>query len=257
MGRTLAVVLAHPDDDTFSVSGTVALHADDPDLRLVVVLATSGGAGEISDPSLATRETLGAVREEEDRASWRTLGREPDRLEFLRFIDGTLDAMDLDELVESVAGILEEERPDVVVTFGPEGVTAHPDHVAIGRATMEAFHRVRLSWPGSFRRLLQTCLPETLLSTLDQQLISVGREPFDPTQPFQPRGIPDHLVAVQVDTSSVWRRRMAALEEHRTQSETSMPQELARSLLSAEFFGQPFPGRPPSGPRLTDVFEGL
>ena len=256
-GRTLVVVLAHPDDDTFSVSGTVALHADDPDLRFVVVLATSGDAGEISDPALATRETLGEVREEEDRASWRTLGREPDRLEFLRFGDGTLDSMDPDELIEAVSAILEEERPDVVLSFGPEGVTAHPDHVAIGRATMEAFHRVRLSWPGSFRRFLQTCLPETLLAAFNEQLIAAGREPFDPTKPFQPRGIPDHLVAVEVDTTSVWRPRMAALREHRTQSETDMPEEIAKPMLSAEFYSQPFPGRPPGAARLTDIFQGL
>lgn len=255
--RTLVAVLAHPDDDTFGISGSIALHAADRDLRFVLVLATSGGAGQISDPALATRETLGAVREEEDRASWRTLGREPDRLEFLRFGDGTLDSMDLDELIRAVAAILEEERPDLVITFGPEGVTAHPDHITVGRATMEAFHEVRLGWPGAFRRLLQICLPETLLAAFDAQMIAAGREPFDPSQPFQPRGIPDHLVAVQVDTSAVWRRRMDALGEHRTQSETTMPEEMAEQVLSAEFYRQPFPGRPPGAGRLTDIFQGL
>ena len=257
MGPTLVVVLAHPDDDTFSVSGSVALHAEDPDLRFVLVLATSGDAGEIADPALATRETLAAIREEEDRASWRTLGREPDRLEFLRLGDGTLASMDPDALIGAVATILEEERPDVVVTFGPEGVTAHPDHIAVGRATMEAFHSVRLGWPGAFRRLLQTCIPDSLMAAWNEQQIAAGREPFDPTQPFQPRGIPDRLVAVEVDTSAVWRRRMEALREHRTQSETAMDEDMAEAILSAEHFSQAFPGRPPGAARLTDIFEGL
>ncbi|MEA2580673.1 MAG: N-acetylglucosamine malate deacetylase 2 [Actinomycetota bacterium] len=257
VGRTLVVVLAHPDDDTFGVGGSIALHAEDPDLRFVLVLATSGDAGEISDPALATRENLAAVREEEDRSSWRALGREPDRLEFLRFKDGTLATMDRETLIRSVAAILEEEQPDLVITFGPEGVTAHVDHISIGRATMEAFHQVRLAGPGAFRRLLQICIPESLLAVFNERLIAAGEEPIDPTKPFQPRGVPDQMVAVEVDTSSVWRRTLAALKEHRTQSETGMPEEMAEQVLSAEFFSQPFPGRPPGAPRLTDIFEGL
>jgi LmbE family N-acetylglucosaminyl deacetylase len=255
--RTLVAVFAHPDDDTFAISGSIALHADDADLRFVLILATSGGAGEISDPALATRETLTEVREAEDRASWRTLGREPDRLEFLRFPDGGLAPMDREALIAAIATTLDEERPDVVVTFGPEGVTAHDDHITVGRATMEAFHSVRLGWPAASRRLLQTCIPNSVIATINERLIAAGEEPFDPTKPFQPRGIPDELVAVQVDTSSVWRRSFGALREHRTQSETGMPDEMAESILSTEYFAQAFPGRPPGSERLTDIFEGL
>jgi LmbE family N-acetylglucosaminyl deacetylase len=257
VGRTVVAVFAHPDDDTFACSGSIALHRDDPDLRFVLVLATSGGAGEIGDPALATRETLAHVREEEDMASWRVLGREPDRLEFLRFADGSLASMDLEILIGAVGAILEQERPDVVITFGPEGVTAHTDHITIGRATMEAFHGVRLAWPGAFRRLLQTCIPQSALDDVNELLVARGEKPFDPTQPFQPRGIPDDLVAVEVDTGPVWRRRMEALREHRTQSETAMPEDLAESMLSTEHFAQPFPGRAPGTPRLTDIFECL
>jgi N-acetyl-1-D-myo-inositol-2-amino-2-deoxy-alpha-D-glucopyranoside deacetylase len=108
----LAAVFAHPDDDTFGVAGTVALHADDPGFRFVLIHATSGEAGMISDPSLATRETLGAVREDEDRRSWVTLGRTPDRHEWLRYPDHGLADLSFDALVERVAAILREERPD-------------------------------------------------------------------------------------------------------------------------------------------------
>jgi LmbE family N-acetylglucosaminyl deacetylase len=257
VARTVLAVYAHPDDDTFAMSGSIALHADEPDLRFVLVLATSGDAGEIADPSLATRETLAAVRENEDKASWQTLGREPDRLEFLRFGDGTLGVMDLRLLIDAVAAIMREEKPDVVVTFGPEGVTAHLDHITVGRATMEAFHEVRLGFPGHFCRLLQTCLPESALQEFNERLIASGREPIDPTQPFQPRGVPDAMVAVRVDTSGVWRRRMDALREHRTQSEAGMPEDMAQEVLSAEFFGQAFPGRAPGAPHLTDILEDL
>src|SRR5439155_2996270 len=103
--------------DTFGCAGTVALHADDPGFRFVLIHATSGEAGMISDPSLATRETLGRVREEEDRRSWKLLGREPDRHEWFRYPDGGL-ADSLQELVDRLVVIFGEERPDVVMSFG-------------------------------------------------------------------------------------------------------------------------------------------
>ena len=90
MPRTLVVVLAHPDDDAYGVAGTVALHADDPDFRFVLVLATDGGAGDIREGFAATPATLGAIRRVEDEAAWRALGREPDRHEWLGYEDGAV-----------------------------------------------------------------------------------------------------------------------------------------------------------------------
>ena len=130
MVRRLAVVVAHPDDDTFGCSGTVALHADDPAFRFVLIHATNGAAGQIAEGSGATRETLGIVREEEDRRSWVALGREPDRHEWLGYPDGGVADEPFERLVDRIAAILDEERPDVVITFGPDGVTGHrgPHH---------------------------------------------------------------------------------------------------------------------------------
>src|SRR5437867_3884002 len=189
--RRLAAVFAHPDDDTYSVGGTVALHDNDPAFRFVLVHATSGEAGQIADPSLATPETLGEVREEEDRRSWRTLGREPDRHEWLRYPDGGVAEAPFDELVERIATVLQEELPDVVVTFGPDGVTAHPDHITVGRATTEAFHRIRSEGDGGLHRLVYVAIPQAVIEAWNAALVAAGKEPFDPTQVFHPRGVPD------------------------------------------------------------------
>ena len=86
--RTLACVWAHPDDDAYGAAGSVALHADDPDFRFVLVHATSGELGDIRAGFPATRETLGSVRRAEDEAAWRALGRLPDRHEWLGLPDG-------------------------------------------------------------------------------------------------------------------------------------------------------------------------
>ncbi len=258
MTRRLAVVFAHPDDDTFGVTGVASLHADDPEFRLMSILVTSGDRGMIADPSLATRETLGGVREQEDRASWRALGREPDRLEFLRLPDGGVSNVPFRELVERIAALLNEERPDVVVTFGPDGVTGHPDHIVVGRAASEAFHRLRGEGGRGFRRLLYSCLPASGIDGFNEELVKRGMDPIDPTQMYQPRGVPDETIAVVVDTSSVWRRKHAALLEHRTQaSDMQFPGDLVERMLSSEFFVQAWPEREPGAPALADVFEAL
>lgn len=258
MTGRLAVVVAHPDDDAFGVTGTTALHERDPGFHLTVVLATSGELGMISDPSLATRDELGRVREEEDRAGWRSLGREPDRHEFLRYPDGGVTDVPLEELVEVISAILREERPDVVVTFGPDGITAHPDHIRVGEATDAAFHRLRDEPGPGFVRLLHNALPSSAIARFNEQLVSAGRDPIDPTQIYQPRGVPDGAIAVEVDCSSVWRRKKAALEQHRTQAgDMDFPPELEGNLYSREFFVQAWPDREPDAPRLGDVFEDL
>jgi LmbE family N-acetylglucosaminyl deacetylase len=255
----MAAVFAHPDDDTFAVSGTVALHADDPGFRFILIHATSGEAGEIADPSLATRETLAAVREEEDRRSWRTLGREPDRHEWLRYPDGGLALVDFDEIVDRVSVILREERPDVVVTFGPDGITGHPDHVTIGRAATEAFHRLRGEGVGGFLRLLHGGIPLSQLQRWNEMLIADGKEPFRQDRLYDPHGVPDETIGFIVDCTAVAPRVLAALREHRTQASgfEDQPQDQQLAAVAWERGVVAWPPWSPGDPVLTDVFETL
>src|SRR5450631_4662889 len=132
--RSLAACVAHPDDESYSIYGSVALHADNPGFRLCVLHATDGAAGEIAPGIPATRETLGPFRRDEDERAWRAVGHLPERHDWLEYPDGQLAQVPFDELVSRVAGFLSDERPDVVFTFGPDGVTGHPDHITIGRA---------------------------------------------------------------------------------------------------------------------------
>jgi len=259
MSRTFAAVVAHPDDDTFGVAGTVALHADDPDFRFVLIHVTSGEAGPIADPSLATRGTLGAVREEEDRRSWVVLGREPDRHEWLHYPDHGVADAPFEELVERIADVLRDERPTVVSTFGPDGITGHPDHIRVGEAASAAFHRLRAEGGGGFRRLIHDAIPQSLLDRWNEQLVADGREPMDPTQLYQPRGVPDEAIGLDVDTKAVAERVVAALREHRTQAGEvqDMSHEDLLQLASREHAVIAWPERRAGAPVLRDVFERL
>jgi LmbE family N-acetylglucosaminyl deacetylase len=254
--KGLSGVFAHPDDDTYGIAGSVAKH-DASDLDITVVMTTSGEVGQIADPSLATRETLASVREEEDRASWAALGFEP-AIHFLRYPDGGVSEVAQENLVAVYLAILQEARPDVVVTFGPEGITGHADHIAVGAAATAAFHAARAAGAGGFRRLLYCCVARSAIDRFNELLRERGLPPIDPTQPFQPRGVPDEEVGMIVDCSDVYDRKLEALRRHRTQSELEdLPFELWRELLGTEAFVIAYPEREPGAPVLTDLFEGL
>ncbi|MDP9342938.1 MAG: PIG-L family deacetylase [Actinomycetota bacterium] len=259
MTRRLAAVFAHPDDDTFGVGGTLALNAG-KDLEVMTVLATSGEAGPIADPALATRENLGPVREVEARESYRVLGFPDVRLEFLRYADGGLAGVERDELVDRVASLLVEFGPDVVVTFGPEGVTKHEDHVTMHHVGTEAFHRARERAGGKgFRRLLNVAIPTSRIEAFREMQRAAGMEPFNPEDPFMPRGVPDETIGLVVDCSSVWRTVYEALRAHRTQAEEieAFPEAALPEIFGTESYIVAWPLREPGDPVLTDVFQGL
>jgi LmbE family N-acetylglucosaminyl deacetylase len=255
----LAAVFAHPDDDAFGIFGTLALHSAGG-IRGMTILATSGEAGPIADPSLASRENLGQVREAEARRAYEALGLDGMGLRFLGYPDGGVAETDHEELVARVTDELAEFGPDIVVTFGPEGITKHDDHVTMHHVGTEAFHRARERSNGAgFSKLLYVAIPQSRIERFQEMQRQAGKEPFNPEDPFQPRGVPDETVAVWVDCSAVWRRKYEALREHRTQAQEveGIPEAALPLVFGEEHFVQGWPDRPPGSHRLRDVFEGL
>jgi LmbE family N-acetylglucosaminyl deacetylase len=260
-GLSLAVVVAHPDDDAYGMAGMVALHADDPGFRFILIHATDGGAGDIREGFPATRETLGRIRRQEDEAGWRALGREPDRHEWLGIPDGEVDHVPFDELVDRVAAILEEEQPTVVGTFGPDGIFAHPDHITIGAATDAAFARHASTTGTAFRRLLHSAIPESVFQRWQQQRAEKGLWLFDPTRVYHMRGVPDEEIGLDVDTSSVAHRTVAGLMEHQSQHHVMFdyPVDVERwqRIMRRDWAAVAWPERAPGSAVLADPFEGL
>jgi LmbE family N-acetylglucosaminyl deacetylase len=258
MSRTLLAVVAHPDDDAWEVGGVVALHAHDAWFRFVLVHATDGAAGMIAAGSGATRDTLGAVRRAEDQQGWRTLGRVPDRHIWLDLPDGAVAESPYDTLVERLAAIMAEERPDVVLTFGPDGGTGHPDHIAVGRATDEAFLRCADDDRPGFHRLLHFAISPEVMDWWNAARTALGLPPFDPTQVYHPRPAQEPIGMI-IDTSSVAARVEAGLLEHKTQAGDIHPPEWGEGdrlrLLSTATFVVAYP-KDHTGV-LTDLFAGL
>lgn len=260
-GLSLALVVAHPDDDAYGMAGMVALHAEDPGFRFILIHATDGGGGDIREGFPATRETLGRIRQQEDEAAWRALGREPDRHEWLGYPDGEVDQVPFDEIVDVVAAILEEEQPTVVGTFGPDGISAHPDHIAIGAATDAAFARNASTSGTAFRRLLHSAIPNAVFERWQQQRGEMGLELFDPTQVYHMRSVPDDEIGLVVDCRSVAHRVVAGLREHKSQHHvmSNDPDDVEswQKIMSRDWAVVAWPEPAPGTPVLIDPFEGL
>jgi LmbE family N-acetylglucosaminyl deacetylase len=258
--RVLAFVAAHPDDDVMGVAGIVALRRDDPEFRFVLAHATDGAAGEIAPGSGATRSTLGAVRRDEDARGWAAIGRSPDHHEWWGHDDGELGELDPAVLERRAAALLERERPDVVLTFGPDGLTGHPDHIAVGAATTKAF--VRLASAGSgpgLHRLLHGAYPRSAFERENARRVASGRPAWDPARVYEPRWVPDERIACTVDQRAVVPLIRAAFAEHRTQWVPPWTELDERGWVSAageNHLVQAWPPWQPGTPRLTDPFAG-
>jgi LmbE family N-acetylglucosaminyl deacetylase len=134
--RILAV-FAHPDDEIFCAGGTLARYAAQG-AEVMVVSATQGEAGQIHDARAATRRTLGQTRARELQLSCRRLGIQHTLC--LNYGDGRLRDNDPLPLTKCLTKIIRTFRPDIVITFGPDGAYGHPDHVTISELTTKAFH---------------------------------------------------------------------------------------------------------------------
>jgi LmbE family N-acetylglucosaminyl deacetylase len=256
----LVGVFAHPDDDSYLIGGTLLLQRGWVEPTLV--FATSGGAGPIASPSLATRQTLASVREGEQRAFLEAIGYPDARVHFLRHPDYHLPKVPFEQLAGEVEAVLREVRPQVVVSFGPDGMTSHHDHIRAGEAAAAAFRRARAAEgepADAFLRLYQAAYPRSEVDRFYAAVREGGFAYGEEGRLFDITGVPDERIAVRVDTRAVRDRKWAAILRHRTQlpEHERIPEPLRWMVLDAECFVRAFPPRQPGEAVLGDLFAGL
>jgi LmbE family N-acetylglucosaminyl deacetylase len=135
--RTTLSIWAHPDDETYLAGGIMAAGVAGGD-RVVCVAATAGERGT-DDPARWPPERLGPLRHREHAAAMEALGVSEHRI--LGLPDGGLDAVGDEAGSALVVSLIEEIRPDRILTFGADGATFHPDHRAISRWVTLAWQR--------------------------------------------------------------------------------------------------------------------
>ena len=138
--RRLMAVFAHPDDESLGAGGALAKCAAEG-IDVFLVTATSGEAGRYQghrrgDPQHPGPRALADIRAAELREAAAVLG--VCDVALLQYPDGALDGVDPRRAIGSIVSHLRRVRPDVVVTFGPDGAYGHPDHVAISQFTTAA-----------------------------------------------------------------------------------------------------------------------
>ena len=136
----LMAVLAHPDDESLGIGGALAKYASEG-ADVFLLTATRGDSGRYrgyrpGDPQHPGSSALANIREAELRAAASALGvRE---VSLLDYHDRHLDRANPREVITTIVQHLRRVRPDVVITFGPDGAYGHPDHIAISQFTTAA-----------------------------------------------------------------------------------------------------------------------
>lgn len=257
MSGGLLGVFAHPDDEAYSMAGLMARYTDEG-IPVANLCFTRGEVGLIAEGSGATRETLGEVREAELRAACAAVGVTDVR------IVGTPDSGTeaSEEGVEAVAAVIRELQPRVIVTMEPQGVTRHPDHIAVSEMASDAFHRVREETGGAFpQRLYYSAIPRSALAAFTEELQKRGLPGLtQPDDPLAPRPAPDDTIAAIVDVTAWFTRKLTALRAHLTQTFEMvawMPDDLLPVLLAAEAFQRPFPAFAPGDAPEGDLFAAF
>ncbi|WP_209979777.1 bacillithiol biosynthesis deacetylase BshB2 [Paenibacillus eucommiae] len=139
MERQILVVLPHPDDEAFGVSGTLAKHLQNG-AQVTYACLTLGEMGRnMGIPPFATRVTLPEVRKKELEESCRAIGIQD--LRMLGFHDKTIEFEERDLLEGCIYDLLAELEPSLVITFYPS-YAVHPDHDACGAAVVRAVARL-------------------------------------------------------------------------------------------------------------------
>src|SRR4051812_40166841 len=132
----LLCVLAHPDDESLGTGGTLAKYAAQG-VATYVVTATRGERGRFHDAeSSPGPDVVGTAREAELIAAAHELG--VTGVSVLGYPDGALDSVRAATAIDAIAGHIRRIKPQVVVTFAPDGAYGHPDHIAISQLTAAA-----------------------------------------------------------------------------------------------------------------------
>ncbi len=204
-GATVLAVWAHPDDESY-LGGALMAAAAAAGGRVVNVTATLGEHGT-PDPVAMPPARLASIRQRELDHALGALGVTESIV--LGFEDGGLDAIDPQVGARRIMTVLEDVEPDVVVSFGADGVTGHPDHIAVGAWT-ELAVAARSPEPALLQTAVGRWLPSDLVTAMDK--LGAFFPGFAP-EPGRAHDVPLALDEAAVDT------KLAALSAHGSQTE--------------------------------------
>ena len=267
---TLVCFHAHPDDETITTAGTMALAAA-AGHRVVLVLATRGEQGTPVPGVLAPSEALWSRREVETRRSAELLGA--DRVDFLGYLDSGMVGeatnddpacfwqADVEEAAARLAAVLEDVGVDVLTVYDDHGGYGHPDHIQVHRVGRRA---AELAGLAPSRVFAATGNRERMLAARDLRA-AAGPEvdPADlppvPDLDLETFGTAEADITHVIDVTSVLDRKREAMAAHASQISPdsfflAMSPEMFARAFGAEHYSCLGHVRPPGVPMATDLF---
>ncbi len=245
---TLLAVFAHPDDEAFGCGGTLTKYAAEG-VKVHLVTATRGEAGGIAVPGLASLANLPDVRERELRCACQAYGIGPPHL--LDYVDGHLTVMHQGQAVGKLVRLIRDIRPQVMITFGLDGIYGHYDHIAVHRWATIAYDLA--ADPECFPDIAPDgeplCAPHQVAKlyyrAITQQQIDERVEYGMSTAvmmdgvPFAFVGHPDDAITTVIDVHAVAQNKIEGIRCHRSQIGDENPYvQAADDVMSRPSFWQ-------------------
>lgn len=239
-------LFAHPDDEAFGSGGTLA-ELVRKGHSVTTVCATNGDVGEISDPALATPENLGQVRQEELRRAMAVTGIEDIR--FLGYRDSGMDGTpdnnhpaslyqaDPAKVEAQISAIVDELKPDIVITHDPTGGYGHPDHITVYQQTTAVIDSLKETQPLFYH----VCFPRQNFRKLWKEMTEAGITPPFAKEALEDIGSPDNYVTTVRDVSAYVDVKKESLSHHKTQLDPNGPfgalaPDFMANWMSTEYF---------------------
>lgn len=254
---TLVCFHAHPDDECIATGGTMAKAAADGH-RVVLVVATRGEHGEVSEGFLDDGEELWHRRVRETEAAADILGVQ--RVEFLGYVDsgmmgtpendkdGSFWTADVDEAARRLEAILRDEQADVLTVYDDHGGYGHPDHIQVHRVGMRAGELANT--PKVFQATMNR---DQILRGMRERASEMPEGTEMPDLEASEFGTPESLITGAVDVSAYLEHKRKAMQAHASQiTEQSfflqMPPEAFAFAFGTEWFI-----RDGQGPGITET----
>jgi LmbE family N-acetylglucosaminyl deacetylase len=204
-GKRLAVVMPHPDDESYSCAGVMAMAAD-AGAEVQLITATRGESGWVRDPKRHSGVALAELRTAELEASCAAIGIGSPS--FLDWPDGAVDQLPADDRERQLCERLDHFAPDVVITLATDGVYGHRDHVALTASCIAACRD---------RRLLLADFPRGLFEPLARKFVSFAGQFLVPDLDPGALGLSPGQADLEIDIVSVAARKRASIAAHDSQ----------------------------------------
>lgn len=260
----LATIFAHPDDETFGVGGTLIKYTAQGIVchSLSLTRGEAGQSGPAGAPPLPA-ERLGEMRAAELAESGRRIGLASTTT--FSYPDGRLAEVPAEGVIRDIVRWLRSTRPDVVITWGPDGGYGHPDHIAAGDLALRAIalagvarHEPQLGEHVHVRRCYRMVVGAAVVDRLRELMPDFAA--YMDTLAVKPRRWARSELGASIDIRSVADRKWHAMQAHGTQRQDLDRFERFRAELdfttTEETFIRTFPD--PGGPPLeTDLFAAI